>query len=39
MTRQLLVCLVLLLGLQLAAYGADKTGKQPAPPRTPVSRR
>src|SRR5438046_8519487 len=32
MTRQLLVCLVLLLGLQLAAYGDDKTGKQPAPP-------
>jgi hypothetical protein len=32
MTRQLLVCLVLLLGLQLAAYGDDKTGKQPPTP-------
>jgi hypothetical protein len=29
MTLRLLVCLVLLLGLQLAAFGDDKTGKQP----------
>ena len=32
MTRRLLVCTVLLLSLQLAAYGDDKTGKQPPTP-------
>jgi hypothetical protein len=32
MTPRLLVCPVLLLALQLAAYGDDKTGKLPAPP-------
>jgi hypothetical protein len=32
MTRQLLVCPVLLLALQLAAYGDEKTGKQPPGP-------
>ena len=36
MTRRLLVCLVLLLGLELAAHGDDKTGKQPAPPTNPA---
>ena len=33
--RRLLVSPVLLLALQLAAYGDDKTGKQPAPPTNP----
>ena len=32
MTRRLLVCPVLLLALQFAAYGDDKTGKLPPPP-------
>jgi len=32
MTRQLLVCPVLLLALQLAAYCDDKTGQQPPAP-------
>src|SRR5260370_759637 len=32
MTRRLLVCPVLLLALQLAAYGDDKTGKLPPVP-------
>jgi hypothetical protein len=32
MTRQLLVCPVLLLALQLAAYGDDNTGNQPPAP-------
>jgi hypothetical protein len=35
MTRRLLVCPVLLLGLQLAAYGDEKTGKQPPTPTNP----
>ena len=35
MTRRLLVCSVLLLGLQLAAYGDEKTGKQPPTPTNP----
>lgn len=32
MTRRLLVCTVLLLGLRLAAYGDDNAGKLPPPP-------
>ena len=32
MTRRLLACSVLLLGLQLAAYGDDKPGKLPTAP-------
>src|SRR5256714_10487123 len=32
MTRRLFVCPVLLLALQLTAYGADNTGKLPPPP-------
>jgi hypothetical protein len=35
MTRRLLVSSVLLLGLQLAAFGNEKTGKQPPAPTNP----
>src|SRR3954464_6620637 len=36
MARRLLVCLVLLLGVQLAVYGDDKTGKQPSSSTNPA---
>src|SRR5437868_9633841 len=35
MMRRLLVCAVILIGLQVAAFGEETTGKLPSPPTNP----